>query len=681
MTARSAARSLQRIAGFNRRITDQPYAFDQRLAWLRLPWPAQLYVGTVIIVGGLTLVATFPRTYPRPILFVLLALSACLTSTWKVNLPITKSSGATLSVSYAANLMALLVLGPQPAIVVAMAGVWTQCTYRVKQAYPWYRTIFSTAAESITMAATGFVYLELGGRILPVEVSGLARPLVGAIGTYFIVNTTLVAAAIALTTSRTVFKVWRDDFLWSGASFMVAGSAGAMAAVVVARGEEWKAVLLIAPVYLTYRTYQIFVGRLDDQARHMSEMRRLHQNTVQALNQARQAEHAEQLARTGAERANRLKDEFLAIVSHELRTPLNSILGWSDMLRRGRLEDSRRERALQSIYDSARRQAQLIDDLLDVSRIMSGKLRLDLTACDLRDIVNDAVQAAQLTAEAKGVALTVTADSWLGFIQGDGARVQQVISNLLSNAVKFTPAGGAVTVALKRKSEAVEVVVRDTGQGIPPEFLPSVFEPFRQADGSTTRTHGGLGLGLSIVKHLVEAHNGTIIAESDGPGRGATFTIRFPADPSAMSTPPGGLPRADGLLEAASLRGISVLVVDDDAESRQVVAAYLESRDAVVRMAESATEAYELLEQERFDVLLADIAMPGEDGYALIRKIRAGIVPASAAIPAAALTAFARQEDRQHALHCGFQMHLVKPVDPHAMIAAVASLARTKTVA
>src|SRR5580765_8304382 len=283
MQSRAAARPLHRFGVFNRRSSDQPYAFDQKLAWLRLPWPAPLFVGTVIIIGGLTLVAAFPRTFPRPFLFALLTLSACLTSTWKVNLPLTKSSGATLSVSYAANLMALLLLGPQPAIVVAMAGVWTQCTYRVKQAYPWYRTVFSTAAEAITMAATGFVYLELGGQILPVVVSGLAKPLVGAIGTYFLVNTILVAAAIALTTDRTVFAVWRDDFLWSGASFMVAGSAGAMAAVVVARGEEWKAVLLIAPVYLTYRTYQIFVGRLDDQARHMSEMRRLHQNTVQAL--------------------------------------------------------------------------------------------------------------------------------------------------------------------------------------------------------------------------------------------------------------------------------------------------------------------------------------------------------------------------------------------------------------
>ena len=680
MLARLTARSFDTIGIFNRRSTDRPHASDRRLAWRGLPWHAQLYVGAVIIAGAATLVAFFPRSFPQPLLFAVLTVSACLTSAWKVNLPISKSSGSTLSVSYAANLMALLLLGPQHALIVAMAGVWTQCRYKVKQPYPLYRTVFSASAEAITMAATGFAYVQLGGVIFPVQLAGLAKPLIGAIATYFLVNTTLIAGAIGLTTDRTVFRVWRDDFLWSGASFMVAGSAGAMAAVVVARGEHWTAILLIAPVYLTYRTYEVFVGRLDDQTRHMSEMRRLHQDTVQALGQARQAEQAEQLARAGAERANRLKDEFLAIVSHELRTPLNSILGWADMLRRGRLDPARRDRAFHSIYDSARRQAQLIDDLLDVSRIMSGKLRLDLTACDLRDIVSDAVQAVQLSADAKGVLLEVEADPWLGFIEADSARMEQIVSNLLSNAVKFTPGGGSVQVRLTRLPGAVELVVRDTGQGISPDFLPSMFEPFRQADGSTTRTHGGLGLGLSIVKHLVEAHQGTIAADSAGPGCGAIFTVRFPADASAMSATPEPLTRSGQAVpvELASLRGIAVLVVDDDPESRQVLATCLECHDAMVRTAASAAQAYAALRSERLDVLLADIAMPGEDGYALIRKVRGGIVPASATIPAAALTAFAREEDRHLALDAGFQLHLVKPVDPDDVVAAVTSLANMK---
>jgi signal transduction histidine kinase/CheY-like chemotaxis protein len=463
---------------------------------------------------------------------------------------------------------------------------------------------------------------------------------------------------------------------------MVAGTAGALAAVVVDRGEHWKAILLIAPIYLTYRTYELFVGRLEDQTRHMAEMRRLHQGTVEALMQARQAEHAEQAARAASERANRLKDEFLAIVSHELRTPLNSILGWSDILRRGRLENSKRDRACQSIYDSARRQARLIDDLLDVSRVMSGTLRLERTAVNLKLIVDEAVQVVQPLADDKGVRLAVETSAWLGSIQGDSARLQQVVSNLLSNAVKFTPAGGAVQVQLARFADSVEVQVRDTGQGISVDFLPFVFEPFRQADGSTTRVHGGLGLGLSIVKHLVEAHQGTVRAESAGPGHGATFVVRLPIDP------PAALPhhvahtrRIGDRTTPPSIRNISILVVDDDEESRLVIAEHLTCCHAVVLAAASAAEAFDVLRRESVDVLLADIGMPVEDGYTLIRRIRAGLVPASASIPAAALTAFARDEDRQLALEAGFQMHLAKPVDPAELVAAVATLADRGTIA
>jgi signal transduction histidine kinase/ActR/RegA family two-component response regulator len=647
------------------------------LAFAALSVPTQLYVATVMITGAATLVALFPKTYPQPLLFGVLTLFACLTSIWKVNLPLPSASGSTLSVSYAANLMALLLLGPAHALIIAVAGVWTQCTFKVRRAYPIYRTLFSAGAEALTIAATGTVYQSLGGPLGDLYTADLARPLVGAIATYFVVNTGLVAGAIALSTGRSWFGVWRDDFLWSGASFMVAGSAGALAAVVVQRHEEWKAVLLIAPIYLTYRTYELFVGRLEDQRRHMTEMRRLHQRTVEALTQAQQAEHAEQAARGAAERANRLKDEFLAIVSHELRTPLNSILGWADMLRRGRMDEGRRDRAFQSIYDSARRQAKLIDDLLDVSRVMSGTLRLEHSAVDLKDVVEDALAVVQPSADAKGVRVGTDTGGWLGFIEGDAARLQQVMTNLLSNAIKFTPAGGTVHVRLTRGVEAVEVEVRDTGQGIAAEFLPFVFEPFRQGDGSTTRVHGGLGLGLAIVRHLVEAHHGTVQVASAGPGQGATFTVRLPSDaasePIRAVVSPGRTPAA---AEAPSLRGVRVLVVDDDEESRFVVAEHLGDRDATVMTAGSAADAYRLLQSERVDVLLADIAMPGEDGYALIRRVRSGYVPGVAAIPAAALTAFAREEDRQLAMHAGFQMHLAKPVDPPALVLAVATLSQ-----
>jgi signal transduction histidine kinase/ActR/RegA family two-component response regulator len=525
------------------------------------------------------------------------------------------------------------------------------------------------------MASTGLVYVALGGGFGPFDVSTLIKPLVAAITTYFVVNTGLVAGAIALSTGRSMVKVWRDDFLWIGASYMVAGTAGALAAVVIDRGEHWKAVLMIAPVYFTYRTYQLFVARLQDQRQHLAETRTLHAEAVEALRQARDAEEREQAARARAEEANRLKDQFLAMVSHELRTPLNAILGWADLLRTGRLEPSRRDRASQAIYDSARRQAQLIDELLDLARIISGKLRLERDLVDIGQILRAAREVVQPAAEGKRIHIVVDADPALGTLYADAARLQQVFWNLLSNAVKFTPEGGAVRVRLRCVRGVAEVVVTDTGEGISDEFLPFLFEPFSQADGSTTRPHGGLGLGLSIVKHLVEAHGGTITLQSRGEGSGASFLVRLPIVSGAVSSR-----NASGPSEAADpiglpLHGVSVLVVDDDEDTLQVVTAHLESHHAVVRTASSAAEAFELLQREHVDVLISDVAMPGEDGYALIKKVRALGRPEVASIPAAALTAFAREEDRQRAIQAGFQLHLVKPIDPGALVAAIATLA------
>ncbi len=415
------------------------------------------------------------------------------------------------------------------------------------------------------MTATGTVYGWLDGVPAPKELSGLAKPLVGTIATYFLVNTSLVAGAIATSTSRGLLRTWRDDFLWSGASFMVAGTAGALSAVIVARHEHWQTVLLVAPIYLTYRTYEVFVGRLEDQKRHTDEMRRLHLETVAALGLAREAEHAlaeekerlavtlaemtnleeqrhqalerEQSARANSEQANRLKDQFLAVVSHELRTPLNAILGWADMLRRGTVREANRARAFQTIFESAKRQMQLVDDLLDVSRIASGKLRLERTVVDLADVSREAVQVVRPSAEARRVRVSFNGSRSAGRVLGDAARLQQVIWNLLSNAVKFTPEGGRIQVGLRGTSsrDAVELVVTDTGAGISKEFLPTVFDAFRQADSSFTRTHPGLGLGLSIVKSLVEAHGGTVRALSEGEGLGATFIVRLPAAPRSES--------------------------------------------------------------------------------------------------------------------------------------------------
>jgi signal transduction histidine kinase/ActR/RegA family two-component response regulator len=672
------------------------------LAFVELARPAQVYVLAVIAAGAYAVaVSLFPFSLPRPLLFGLLLLTSCLTSMWKVNLPIPLASGSTLSVSYAANLVSLVMLGPRPAVLIGVIGVWTQCTVKVKRSYPWYRTLFSIAAEALTMVATGFVYRALGGPVSPTEFSGLAKPLVGSIATYFVVNTGLVAAAIAATSERRLWEVWLEDFSWSGASFMVAGTAGAVAAVVIARGEGWKAVLMLAPVYLTYRTYQVFVGRLDDRDRHAAEARRLHQETINALSLARQAEHAlaaekdrlavtvaeltrleetrkqllerERAAREAAEEGNRLKDQFLATVSHELRTPLNAILGWADMLARNKVDEPIRDRAYKAVYENAKRQARMIDELLDVARIVSGKLRMDRSVVDLEHVIRGALEVVQPAADAKRVTIAVEAEYAIGGVYGDAARLQQIAWNLLSNAVKFTDEGGRVVVRMQRVNATAEITVTDNGVGIPPEFLPWVFEPFRQADASNTRRYGGLGLGLSIVKHLVEAHGGSISVASEGVGRGTTFTVRLPilaALPDAVHALVSAPPPSDN---TPSLTGVSVLVVDDDDESREVVAAHLTSRSATVLTAASAAEAVTVLEREHIDVLLADIAMPGEDGYALIRKVRA-LRAETASVPAAALTALARDEDRQKALNAGFQLHLAKPIDGRSLIAAVARL-------
>jgi signal transduction histidine kinase/ActR/RegA family two-component response regulator len=648
------------------------------LSWRTERPSVRLYVSAVVVASAVSLAALIPSAAPPAGLFLFALFAACLTSVWKINLPISLASGSTLSVSYAADLMALLLLGPRVAVLVAAIGVWTQCTVNVRQRYPLYRTAFSIAAEIITMAAAGLAYRALGGTTGPFDVPALLKPLVGAIATYFCINTGLVAAAIALSTGRTVWSVWREDFLWSATSFMVAGSAGAIAAVVIDRGEHWKAALMLAPVYLTYRTYRLFVARLEDEKRHMAETRRLLDEMIR-LKQAREdLLDREQTARASAEAANRLKDQFLATVSHELRTPLSAILGWAEMLRTGMLADDRRERACEAIFNNAKRQAQLIDELLDMARIMSGKLPLERMVVDPREIVGGALETVQPAAEAKRIQIAVDLDPRVQAFHGDPPRLQQVLWNLLSNAVKFTPSGGTVRVRVRRSGSVGEILVTDSGPGIPRDFLPSVFEPFRQADGSRTRLHGGLGLGLAIVKHLVEAHSGTVEVDSPGEGLGATFTVRLPLVLSSERPRTAVRPPAQD--RPSSLDGVAVLVVDDDEESRTVVAAYLENHHATVLTAASAEEALDVLQREHVDVLLADVAMPGEDGYTLLRKLRSLNASRAATIPAAALTAFARDEDRQEALQAGFQMHLTKPIDAGSLVAAVATLSNVSAI-
>ncbi len=401
---------------------------------------------------------------------------------------------------------------------------------------------------------------------------------------------------------------------------------------------------------------------------------------------AEEREHllaSERTARTEAERASTMKDEFLATLSHELRTPLNAILGWAQILSQGDRPVEHLRDGLRTIERNARAQAQIIEDLLDMSRIIGGKVRLDLQRIELSELVQATMETIAPSASTKGIRIHAAVEPRCGPVSGDPARLQQVLWNLLSNAVKFTPKGGQVQVVLGRTESHVEIAIADTGQGIEPEFLPFVFDRFRQADASATRRHGGLGLGLSIVKQLVELHGGTVQASSPGAGRGTTVTVSLPvaADGdrevvpmSERRHPSSSRPDVDFPV-ACEMSGVKVLVVDDEPDGRALVRRLLEDCKATVLTASSADEAIALARSDSPDVLVCDIGMPGEDGYTLIRRIRA-LPGAVGRLPALALTAYARPEDRAKALLAGFQVHVAKPVEPAELIAMVASLAK-----
>jgi CheY-like chemotaxis protein/nitrogen-specific signal transduction histidine kinase len=387
----------------------------------------------------------------------------------------------------------------------------------------------------------------------------------------------------------------------------------------------------------------------------------------------------ESQARAEAEESNRLKDEFLATVSHELRTPLTAILGWARMLDSNTLGQAQAERAIQTIQRNAKAQAEIIDDILDVSRIVSGNLYLDLEPTELAPIVEAAINVVRPTAEAKHIHIDTSFADQPALVSADAPRLQQVVWNLLSNAVKFTPQGGHVRVISRQTDQQVHLEISDSGQGISAEFLPHVFERFRQADSSTTRKHGGLGLGLAIVRHLVEIHGGTVSAESDGEGKGATLTVSLPllTDDETLSIR-AQQKEIDGALRQTQpeLRGVHVLLVDDDAGAREMISAVLNERHARVTAVASAREAVKVIRMTRPDVLVSDIAMPVEDGYDLIEQMRALETNHGKMIPAVAITAYARDEDRRRALAAGFQGYLAKPIEPADLIEVVASLTR-----
>ena len=390
---------------------------------------------------------------------------------------------------------------------------------------------------------------------------------------------------------------------------------------------------------------------------------------------------AEQEARAEAQSANRAKDEFLATLSHELRTPLNAILGWSQLMKMGALPPEEITQGLETIERNAKAQAQLVEDLLDLSRIISGKLRLEVRPVDLPAVIEGALDSVRPAAEAKGIIVVPVLDSHAHTVPGDANRLQQVAWNLLSNAIKFTPRGGRVDVWLRGTATDVELTVSDTGAGIKPDFLPHVFDRLRQADASITRRHGGLGLGLAIVRHLVELHGGTVSAESPGEGRGATFTVRLPLggswrDPASRPTGArhGGHEPATTVQPERRLEGVRVLVVDDEPDAREVLQVGLGIWGARVTTAASAAEAMLALKGDVPDVLLSDIGMPVEDGYSLIRRVRQLPEAQGGKVLAVALTAFARTDDRARALEAGYHAHVAKPVEPSKLAAIVADL-------
>lgn len=427
---------------------------------------------------------------------------------------------------------------------------------------------------------------------------------------------------------------------------------------------------------------EITVAGLASQAAIAMDNALLYEAAQKARAEAEKAAAEKERLYRQAEESSRLKEEFLATISHELRTPLSAILGWARMLRLGQISPENTAKALDTIERNARAQAQLVDDLLDVSRIITGKLRMDVRPADPNAFIDAAVDAVRPAAEAKGVRVQKVVDTGLLSIPGDPVRLQQVVWNLLSNAIKFTPRDGRVQIRSERVNSHLEIVVSDTGQGIPPDFLPHVFDRFRQADQKTSRQHGGMGLGLAIVRHLVELHGGTVRADSEGEGRGATFTVMLPISPVYQVDTSGSRvhPSARDLLPPADLTdrldGLRILVVDDESDTRDLLKQGLEYCGAAVTVAESAGEALDLMKVSIPDVLISDIGMAGTDGYDFIRQVRKLSRQQGGKVAAIALTAYTRIEDRLQALRAGYDMHVPKPVELTELVAVAASLAR-----
>ena len=497
----------------------------------------------------------------------------------------------------------------------------------------------------------------------------------------YIANTSLIAIEKAYKIKESAWNTWRTYYLWTSVTYFAGASAAGITATMIQRYGFYAVVATVPIILIIFFTYQTYLKNIEAQvaqteaarlhveelSRYISELQRSEEERDQLLSRAERA-------RAEAEAANRIKDEFLATLSHELRTPLTSLLGWSSVLREAKRDEKVLTQGLEAIDRNARVQAQLIDDLLDVSRIVSGKLNLDVRPLDVSSVTRAAINVVRPAADAKGISIDYWAEPGLGAISADSARLQQIVWNLLSNAVKFTPHGGKITVRVEQDGTDARVTVKDTGQGIEPDFLPRAFDRFRQADSSTTRSFGGLGLGLAIVRHLVELHGGTVSAHSEGVNQGATFSATFPllADRAEAIAIAHG---SDGGGETYSLDGLRVLLVDDEPEARQIITTVIARTGAEVTACHSASEALAKLIEWKPDVILSDIAMPEEDGYSFIHKVRSLPREKGGDTPAAALTAYARDIDRRQALAAGYQMHIAKPIGANQLVSMIAKLA------
>ena len=646
------------------------------------------YIWLVVAVGAAVVLSS---AYNLPaerlgLPFLLLVLMTIgISSSVAIRIP-RVSGGITVSDTFV--FLAMLLYGGEAAVLLAAAeGVCSSLRIGLKP-----RTVlFNSAVLACSTFLTVWVLRLCFGPLVELPRGGFsARFFIALCVMAFVqyaANSGLIAVEKSFKVGQSVWRTWNTYYLWTSITYFAgASAAGLIAKLAGMVGLYALAVTLplVAIIYLTYRTYlkniEAMAAQAEQARRHIEQLDQYIAERQRAEEERDRLLVREQEARAEAEAANRIKDEFLTTLSHELRTPLTSIIGWAGLLQGGGVRGEMQAQALESIERNARSQARLIDDLLDVSRIIAGKLRLETRQLDLGAVVEAALDVVRPAAAAKKIRVRYTSDPEVGAVLGDAGRLQQVMWNLLSNAVKFTPEGGRVEVHLGRAGSHATVTVSDTGRGIGPEFLPHVFERFRQADSTPGREQGGLGLGLAIVRHLVELHGGTVAATSAGEGRGATFSVNLPvmavrteADASWREYQGAGQGAPPD--RARRLKGLRVLVVDDVEDARRMVSAVLELSGAEVRAAASTPEALELLGHWKPDVLLSDIGMPGEDGYALIRRVRALEQERGLHIPAAALTAYARDEDRQRILAAGYEVYVAKPAGPAELVAAVAGLA------